>query len=68
MRVAWVFVLSLAIAGSAAAQQMYKWVDKDGKVRYGDTPPPGAKTSTVAAPSPPPASGAPAAMDAKDAG
>jgi hypothetical protein len=66
MRLAWILALSLAVAGSAAAQ-MYKWVDKDGKVRYGDTPPPGAKTSTVAAPSPP-ASGAPAAKDAKDAG
>ena len=67
MRLAWILALSLAVAGSAAAQ-MYKWVDKDGKVRYGDTPPPGAKTSTVAAPSPPASGGAPAAKDAKDAG
>lgn len=27
-------------AAPAAAQQMFRWVDKDGKVRYTDTPPP----------------------------
>ena len=27
---------------AAASAQMYRWVDKDGKVHYTDTPPPGA--------------------------
>jgi hypothetical protein len=44
--VAIVFLLAAASAGA----QMYRWVDKDGKVRYGDTPPPGAKTSSIKAP------------------
>ncbi len=56
-------MLMLAVAGSAGAQ-MYKWVDKDGKVRYGDTPPPGAAVAPVKAPQ----SAAPAAApESKDA-
>jgi len=43
--------LALAVCGAAQAQ-LYRWVDKDGKVRYGDTPPPGAKTSTIQGPPP----------------
>ena len=64
-----VFLAVLALACAAGAQaQLYKWIDQDGKVRYGDTPPPGAKTSTVKAP----ASGeapaaAPASKDGKEA-
>src|SRR5215212_9322384 len=62
------FVLALAFAAGASAQA-YKWVDKDGKVRYGDTPPPGVKatplrgghTARSAAP-------APSAESKKDAG
>jgi hypothetical protein len=42
-------MLLLCVAGSAGAQ-MYKWVDKDGKVRYGDTPPPGAAIAPLRAP------------------
>jgi hypothetical protein len=30
----------LALAVPAAAQQLYKWVDKEGKTHYSDTPPP----------------------------
>jgi hypothetical protein len=33
-------IVSLALAGSAWAQQMYRWVDKNGRVTYSDTPPP----------------------------
>jgi hypothetical protein len=51
-------VLGLLV-GSTANAQMYKWVDADGKVRYGDTPPPGGKASTVKPPAAGPA--APAA-------
>lgn len=45
--------LCLACTGVALAQQ-YKWVDQDGKVRYGDVPPPGVKAQRMK----PPASGA----------
>jgi len=52
------FACALSLCGAALAQQ-YKWVDKDGKVRYGDTPPPGVKATPLR---PPPASApAPAA-------
>jgi uncharacterized protein DUF4124 len=49
--------LALLFAAGTAFAQMYRWVDKDGKVRYGDTPPPGAKTSSIQAPA---SGGAPA--------
>jgi hypothetical protein len=66
---AWIFVALLLAAGSAAAQ-MYKWVDKDGRIRYGDTPPPGAKVTSIKAPSSgaasPPSAPAAASKNAKD--
>ncbi len=37
-----VIAVSLALAASAAVAQSYRWVDKDGRVNYSDTPPPGA--------------------------
>src|SRR3954471_13167483 len=46
------FLVALAFSGVAAAQA-YKWVDKDGKVRYGDTPPPGVKATPLRTPSGP---------------
>jgi hypothetical protein len=62
------FLAALAFAGAAAAQQ-FKWVDKDGKVRYGDVPPPGVKATPLRAPSGPaaPAPAAAAKGAAKDA-
>ena len=48
------FALGLLVAGTAAGQ--YKWVDKNGKVQYGDTPPPGVNASTLRPP--PPGAGA----------
>lgn len=33
-------IVSLTLAGSAVAQQLYRWVDKNGRVTYSDTPPP----------------------------
>ncbi len=45
MRKALIFIGCLVFAGSAAAQ--YRWVDKDGRVQYGDTPPTGASASAV---------------------
>jgi hypothetical protein len=54
-----VLVLGLLFACAAGASaQLYRWVDKDGRVRYGDTPPPGVKAATL---KPSPGAGAPAA-------
>jgi hypothetical protein len=60
-------VLMAALTFAAAAWgQQFKWVDKDGKVRYGDVPPPGVKATPLRAPAgPASASAAPAAKDAK---
>ena len=60
MRKAWIILVALAFAGAAHAQ--YRWVDKDGKVRYGDTPPPGVKATALGAP----ASGSAPAVPAAD--
>jgi hypothetical protein len=53
-----IFVVSFLFAVAASAQQ-YKWVDKDGKVRYGDVPPPGVNAQRLKPP-PGPAASAPA--------
>jgi hypothetical protein len=52
-----IFVVSFLFAAAASAQ--YKWVDKDGKVRYGDVPPPGVNAQRLKPP-PGPAVSAPA--------
>ena len=55
----------LAAAAGASAQQ-YKWVDRNGRIQYGDMPPPGVQAMPLRAPSgraaPPPA----ATGEAKD--
>jgi hypothetical protein len=56
--------VALAFAAAALAQQ-YKWVDKDGKVGYGDTPPPGVQVTPL---KPPAASAPPPAAAKKDSG
>lgn len=39
MRTAWVvFCFVLAVSGSVQAAGLYKWVDKNGKIHYGDHP------------------------------
>jgi glutaredoxin len=40
-------ILILA-AGSAAAQTIYRWTDENGRVQYGNEPPPSAKVRPVA--------------------
>ena len=61
-----IFGVLLAVAAGASAQ-LYRWVDKDGKVRYTDTPPPaGVKARTFRAPAGAPPADAPEAA-AKDA-
>ena len=44
-----ILVAALAFSAGAAAQ-MYKWKDKNGHVRYGDTPPPGVDATRMGAP------------------
>jgi glutaredoxin len=41
-----VMLLMLA-AGMAQAQQIYRWVDANGRVQYSEKPPAGAQSSTV---------------------
>jgi hypothetical protein len=53
-----ILILCVTLAFTAAATaQMYRWVDKDGRVHYTSTPPPaGTKSRTLQAPvAPPPA-------------
>jgi len=63
-----IFCMTLAFAAVAAAQ-LYRWVDKDGRVHYTATPPPaGAQSRTLSEPPAAPAAGAPPADAAsKDA-
>ena len=49
MKALWI-CLALMLAAGTASAQLYKWVDKDGKVRYGDSPPPGTKASSIKSP------------------
>lgn len=56
MKRAFLFLVVLGFAVGASAQQ-FRWVDKDGRVQYGDTPPPGVKATRL---KPPPAGTAPA--------
>ena len=54
----WIWIALAVVAAGTAHAQAYKWVDKNGRVGYGDTPPPGAKATPLRrvapAPSPPP--------------
>jgi hypothetical protein len=61
-------VLAALAFAAAASAQTYKWVDKDGKVRYGDTPPPGVKATPLKGPSGPAAPAASAKTDDKKGG
>ena len=59
-----VFFGAVLLAAAAHAQQ-YKWVDQNGRVQYGDNPPPGVKAISLKAPSG--SAAQPAAPAAKDA-
>jgi glutaredoxin len=41
------FALSSSLATTAGAQEIFRWVDKDGKVHYGDMQPPPAEGKNV---------------------
>jgi hypothetical protein len=59
------FLAALLVVSAASAQQ-YKWVDRNGKVQYGDLPPPGVKATPIKPPPGPTSSTAPAGKkDAK---
>lgn len=56
--------LFLLVFAAGAQAQQFRWVDKDGKVQYGDAPPPGVKATPMK-----PAAGPavqPASADSKD--
>jgi hypothetical protein len=65
---AFVTTAGLAFAAAAVAQQ-FKWVDQNGKVQYGDVPPPGVNAQRLRPPppgsAPAPAPGAAAKKDDK---
>jgi hypothetical protein len=56
--------VGMAFAAVAMAQQ-YKWVDANGRVQYGDTPPPGVQATPLKPP--PGGASAPAAAPKMDA-
>ena len=62
MQRAFFVLIALATAGAAFAQQ-YKWVDENGRVRYGDVPPAGVQATPLR---PPPPGAAKPAPDAKN--
>ena len=53
--------MAILLATATVAAQVYKWVDKDGKVQYTDTPPPASATKTEAKKFDAPPASAPAA-------
>jgi hypothetical protein len=62
-------VLLIVVMGFtvAASAQQFRWVDKDGRVQYGDTPPPGVKVTRLKPPPPGGSAPAPASAAKKDA-
>ena len=57
--------LAILLATATVAAQVYKWVDKDGKVQYTDTPPPASATKAEAKKVDAPASAAKTSVPAK---
>ena len=62
-----VAVCALAFAALPATAALYKWIDENGRVVYGDTPPAGVKAERVNAAVPPADPNAVREMAAKDA-
>jgi hypothetical protein len=58
---------AIACAALPAAAALYKWTDENGRVVYGDTPPPGAKAERISVAAPPTDPNAVRDMAAKDA-
>ena len=66
MKKSLILALGLAFTAAAFAQQ-FKWIDKDGKVRYGDVPPPGVKATPLRGPATPAPAAKSATKDGKPA-
>jgi glutaredoxin-like YruB-family protein len=49
-RVVVILLALFVVAGGAAAAGVYKWTDAEGRVHFGDRPPTGAASETVAIP------------------
>jgi hypothetical protein len=58
---------ALAFAALPAGAALYKWIDENGRVVYGDTPPPGVKAERVVTSVPPGDPNAVRDMASKDA-
>ena len=58
-------LIAALLAASAANAQQYKWVDQNGKVQYGDLPPPGVKATPLKPPPGAPSGGPAAKSDGK---
>jgi hypothetical protein len=59
-------ILAIALAFSAAVMaQQYKWVDQNGRIQYGDAPPPGVKATPLRPPPGPAAQPSAKAADTK---
>ena len=46
------FLAAACVFSTAAFAQQFKWVDANGRVQYGDTPPPGVKATRLKPPPP----------------
>ena len=44
---AWLAIILMAMSLGVAAESMYRWVDKDGKVHYSDKPPAAGEAAKV---------------------
>ena len=51
MRTRTLLLLALLLAAAGASAQTYKWVDRNGRMQYGDTPPPGVNATALREPS-----------------
>jgi hypothetical protein len=64
MKRTFLLLVVMGFAGAALAQQ-FRWVDKEGRVQYGDVPPPGVKATRLKPP-PPGTATAPSSAAKKD--
>jgi hypothetical protein len=61
------FVTLLLLAASVPAAEVYRWVDEQGKVHYGEHPPPGVKDASRVKVQPPATAASDATTAAADA-
>jgi phage pi2 protein 07 len=61
------FAVATLLAAPASLAALYKWLDENGRVVYGDTPPAGVKADRLSAAAPPADPGAVRDMASKDA-